>query len=241
MIRLEEIIKRYSTVEALKGVNLISNPGEILALVGPSGCGKTTVLRVIAGFEKPDKGTVFIEDAPVSTPSRMKAPHQRGLSMIFQDLALWPHMTVRQHISFVLDKKMFPGTDNNKQVLSILREVNLPDCSHRYPDQLSGGEKQRLAIARAIAPEPAYLLMDEPFSNLDPMLREDLSQIIVRLKDLKKMGIIYVSHNTGEAILIADRIAVMNQGRIEQIGTVRNVLNHPKTEFVSRFLKTGNR
>lgn len=239
MIETENLSKRYGTVEALSGVALSLSSSEILAMVGPSGCGKTTLLRLLAGLESPDTGRVVIDGIEVSTRTRVLAPHKRGLSMIFQDLALWPHMKVREHIEFVLDKDKLRKAARQSRATAILEDVNLMGYHARYPHELSGGERQRLAIARALASEPNNLLMDEPFSNLDAMLKEELQNLIIELRDRTGMGMIYVTHHVEEALAVADSIGVMNQGRLEQIDRKNDVLSDPKNEFVRRFLRIG--
>jgi ABC-type sugar transport system ATPase subunit len=236
MIRVENLAKKYGNVEALKGVTLELSSGEILAVVGPSGCGKTTLLRLVAGLETPDEGSVVVGGVEVSSSTRMVAPHKRKLSMIFQDLALWPHMTVKEHIEFVLKKERLSRDDLRSKTSVILKDVNLNGYNSRYPHELSGGEKQRLAIGRALASSPAYLLMDEPLSNLDSILKEELQGFIVGLKNRLEMGIVYVTHNMDEALVMADRIAIMHQGTLEQIDDKDRILSHPKNEFVRHFL-----
>ena len=211
--------------------------GEVLAILGPSGSGKTTLLRLIAGFERPDMGAVFIENVEASSPTKMVEPSKRKLSMIFQDLALWPHMTVRQHIEFVLKKDKLPKNVLNSEITTILNHVSLNGHNSRYPHQLSGGEKQRLAIARALASHAKYLLMDEPFSSLDSILKEELQDLVIELKNSLQMGIIYVTHNIEEALVLADTIAVMNKGKLEQIDSKDKILDNPKNDFVRRLLK----
>ena len=237
MLRAENITKSYDKVEAVKVITLHVAPGEVLAMLGPSGSGKTTLLRLIAGFERPDAGIVSIEGIDVSSPMKMIAPSKRNLSMIFQDLALWPHMTVKQHIEFVLMKDKLPKNVLNSEVTTILDQVSLNGHNSRYPHELSGGEKQRLAIARALASHAKYLLMDEPFSNLDSILKEELQDLVIKLKNSLHMGIIYVTHNIEEALVLADSIGMMNQGKLEQIDSKDKVLVNPKNEFVRRFLK----
>jgi len=239
MLAAENLTKRYGNAEALKGLTFEVSSGEVLAIIGPSGCGKTTLLRLVAGFESPDEGRVLIGGVEVSSPVRVLAPSKRKLSMIFQDLALWPHMTVREHIEFVINKENKSKGGILSNVDRILNDVNLCGYRDRYPHQLSGGEKQRLAIARALASNPTYLLMDEPFSNLDSILREELQGAVLDLKVNRQIGIIYVTHNVDEALTLADKMAVMREGRLEQIGSKDNVLSAPKNEFVRRLLKIG--
>lgn len=240
MLTVDNLTKGYGGVDALRGLTIEVPLSEILAVVGPSGCGKTTLLRLIAGLESPDEGSIFIDGIEVSTPVHVAAPYKRRLSMIFQDLALWPHMTVKEHIEFVLKEDNLSGdalkSEINK-INKILEDVNLNGYNNRYPHELSGGERQRLAIARALASKPTYLLMDEPFSNLDSILKEELQDLVMGLKNNFRMGIIYVTHNIEEAIIVADRIAVINKGRLEQIDIKDKVLNNPKNEFVRRLLR----
>jgi len=236
MLRTENLTKRYSRLEAVKDVTLHIFRGEILTVLGPSGCGKTTLLRMIAGLERPDEGRVLIDGIEVSSPNKMVPPFKRKLSMIFQDLALWPHMTVKRNIKFVMEKNLTKDI-LREEIHEILEKVNLIGFNNRYPHQLSGGEKQRLAIARALASRPAYLLMDEPFSNLDLLLKEELQNVVIKLKKDSQIGIIYVTHNIDEALILANRIAIMNKGRIEQMGTKDELLSNPKNEFVKRFLR----
>lgn len=235
MISVEGLEKRYGAIEALGGLALSVSRGEILAVVGPCGCGKTTLLRILAGLESPDSGRVLIDGIEVSSPSRTVAPHKRRLSMVFQDLALWPHMTVREHIEFILEKDKLPRRVLRVEAKKTLEGVNLFGQIDRYPHALSGGEKQRLAIARALASRPEYLLMDEPFSNLDPLLRGDLQSFLVNLKDRFQMGILYVTHRIREALAVADWIAIMNEGRLEQIDRKEALLANPRNEFVRRY------
>jgi len=239
MITIENLTKRYEKTAALEEIALELSDSEILGVVGPSGCGKTTLLRLIAGLERPDDGRILINDIEMSTPTRLTMPHQRGLSMIFQDLALWPHMTVSEHIRFVLRRNSLSAEDIKTKTHMILENVNLSGYDQRHPHKLSGGEKQRLAIARALASEPEYLLMDEPFSNLDSILRDELQALIAGLKNSQHMGIVYVTHQVEDALAVADRIAIMKGGRLVQIDQKQNIINNPKTEFVRRFLRIG--
>jgi len=180
MIKVENLTKSFGKVNALRRVTFELKRGEVLAILGPSGSGKTTLLRLLAGLERPDKGTVFIDGIEASTDKYVLPPHKRKLSMIFQDLALWPHMNVTQHVMFVFDSKASKERVKS-EVTKILTSIGLSDHSKRYPNELSGGQKQRLAIARAIASGPKYLLMDEPFSNLDPISKDELQDLVVRL------------------------------------------------------------
>jgi ABC-type Fe3+/spermidine/putrescine transport system ATPase subunit len=236
MIIVESLTKNYGARPALKRASLALTPGEILAVVGPSGSGKTTLLRLIAGFERPDGGKIEIDGVEVSTPSQTTPPHTRKLSLIFQDLALWPHMSVIEHIEFVLKRERLTGNALQSKTRKILSEVALNGYQERYPHQLSGGEKQRLAIARAIASDPRYLLMDEPLSNVDTILKEELQELMLRLKTELQVGILYVTHIIEEALAVADTLAIMNEGRIVQIDKKENLVDKPEDDFVRRFL-----
>lgn len=237
MIRTENLSKTYGAVPALRRVTMEAFPKEIFAVVGPSGCGKTTLLRLIAGFETPDAGTVSIDGVEMSAPRKVAPPYRRKLSMIFQDLALWPHMRVREHLEFVLRPEKLPREALREKVGRFLQEVGLNGLEDRYPYQLSGGEKQRLAIARALCTRPQYLLMDEPFGHLDPILRAELQELVRAFKNSRPAGVIHVSHDIDEVFMLADRIAVLREGKIEQTDTKDRIFTCPRTDFVRRFLK----
>ena len=238
MITLENISKNYGKEVALKSITLELFDNEILAIVGPSGCGKTTLLRLVAGLEAPDTGSIQINGVDSSTPTKIKAPNQRNLSLIFQDLALWPHMTVTEHLSFALGGCDLSKEEVGARISEIIVAVALNGYANRYPNELSGGEQQRLAIARALAPKPKYLLMDEPFSNLDTIVKVELIKLIMKMKVSLSMGIIFVTHNIEEAFSLADRIAIMNGGTIVQIDTGEALRKNPKNEFVRQLLQT---
>ena len=237
MLKAEGLTKRYGPMEAVREVSLTVSPGEILTILGPSGSGKTTVLRLLAGFERPDEGIVSLDGREVSSPRKMLAPSRRGLSMIFQDLALWPHMTVKENIRFVLSRNGMNRSVVAEEIERMLAKVNLSGVTGRYPHQLSGGEKQRLAIARALASKPAYLLMDEPFSNLDSLLKDELQDVVMGLREGSHMGIIYVTHHIEEALALTGRLLIMKRGRMVQTGRKEEVLSHPSNDFVKRFLR----
>lgn len=236
MIVITDLKKKHSRKSVLNGITLNINKNEILALVGPSGCGKTSLLRLLAGFERPDQGRISIDNVTASTPEHILLPNKRNLSMIFQDLALWPHMTVEAHIRFVLNKKTVSKEALSTKIRRILENVNLEGYNYRFPHQLSGGEQQRLAIARGTASNPGYLLMDEPFSNLDPILKEEQEGFVLKLKNKLQMGIVYVTHNIEEVNRLADKIVVMNKGALIQMDTKENIFRNPKNEFVRKFL-----
>ncbi|WP_048159803.1 ABC transporter ATP-binding protein [Thermococcus barophilus] len=215
---------------------LKAKEGEFLTLLGPSGCGKTTTLRIIAGFEKPDRGEVLFNGRIMNEIP----PYERNIGIVFQDYALFPHMTVFKNIAFGLELRKLPREEIEKRVRQAIKLVGLEGFENRYPEQLSGGQQQRVALARALVIEPKVLLLDEPLSNLDAKIRERLRGEIKRIQ--KELGIttIYVTHDQEEAMAISDRIAVMNDGRIEQVGKPLELYYHPKTEFVAKFLGLSN-
>ncbi|HHT9134843.1 MAG TPA: ABC transporter ATP-binding protein [Candidatus Avalokitesvara rifleensis] len=221
----------------VSGVTLSIKEGETLALLGPTGCGKTTILRMIAGLETPDEGEIWIDGRLAGTKGKNRmASKDRRLGMVFQDLALWPHMAVQKNIEFGLKATGISKLAREKRVDDVLNKLKLGKYRHVYPYSLSGGQQQLVAIGRAIAPRPRILLMDEPLSNLDVHLKEELMAEISRLKNELKITTIYVTHDQQEAFILASKIAVMNQGRIEQMGSPEEICSHPSTEFVARFV-----
>ena len=239
LLEVKHIEKSFEKdVPVVKGVNFSVNENEIFALLGPSGCGKTTTLRVISGFEKLDKGEVLLEGEVLSSGSTHIAPQKRGIGFVFQDYALFPHMSALDNVAFGLTH--LPKFKRKVFAEEVLCRTGMGDYKSRSPVDLSGGQQQRVALARAIAPEPKLVLLDEPFSNLDAMLR-DITRKEVR-SILKKAGMsaVLVTHDQEEALSFADRIAVMNNGVIEQIGTPEEVYYKPKTKFVAQFLGRTN-
>ncbi len=215
MISVTGISKSYATGDAIKNVNLTVDKGKILAVLGPSGGGKTTLLRLIAGLERPDSGIIELNGQKASDSEKIIIPpSNRKLSMIFQDLALWPHMSVFEHVKFILNGVELPKSQILDHATKILCKVHLHNKLYHYPHQLSGGEKQRLAIARAICSRPFYLLMDEPFSSLDVVLKQEMMDLILKLKKDYHMTVIYVTHELQEAAYLADRVVILNNGRI---------------------------
>lgn len=199
----------------LKDLNLTVARQEILGVLGASGSGKTSLLRAIAGLNTPVSGEIRLSDQIVSQPGRMVPPDKRKTTMVFQSLALWPHMTARKHLEFVIQKSRFPDKSaRDEQIGSLFDRMHLHELENRYPSELSGGEQQRLAIARALASSPACLLMDEPFSSLDDILRTELLDITLSLRHTHQMTIVYVTHNIDEALYLADRICIMKHGRL---------------------------
>ncbi len=231
-VRLTGIVKRFGRTTALKGIDLDIKNGEIMVLLGPSGCGKTTTLRIIAGLEKPTEGRVFFDDRDVTD----LPPKDRNISMVFQSYAVWPHMKVYDNIAFPLRIKKVREDEINRRVKWAAELLQIGDLLDRYPHQLSGGQRQRVAVARAIVVEPEVLLMDEPLSNLDALLRVKMRSEIKKLQRKVGVTMVYVTHDQTEAMVIADRIAVMNEGEIMQVGTPQQVYDDPANTFVAGFI-----
>lgn len=240
VIQLDGISKRFwpGPVEAVRDVSFEVEEGEILTLLGPSGCGKTTTLRLIAGFEVPDAGRMAIGGRAVAGDRCWVPPEKRGVGMVFQDYALFPHLTVGENVMFGLDRMRKP--DRVRRSREVLKVLDLAPFFDRYPHELSGGQQQRVSLARALAPEPVVVLMDEPFSNLDAHLRNQVRDEVVAI--LRRTGVtcILVSHDQRDALAISDRVAVMNKGRIEQIGSPREIYKHPESVFVATFVGRTN-
>ena len=239
-LALQTLTKRYPGVVSVDAIDLTVEHGEFVCLLGPSGCGKTTTLRMIAGFLEPDEGEIRVDDTIISSPRAVVPPERRNMSMIFQSYAIWPHMTVRQNVGYALKMKKIAAGDKQARVDVLLAATKLGGQSERYPFELSGGQQQRVALARALAPKPDILLLDEPLSNLDANLRGDMRFEIRRLHEEFQYTSIYVTHDQVEAMTMADRIVVMNSGRIEQIGTPEDVYERPNSEFVARFIGASN-
>ena len=239
-LELENLTKRYPGVVSVDRINLSVRRGEFVCLLGPSGCGKTTTLRMIAGFLEPDAGEIRVGGNVVSSVKSVVPPERRNMSMIFQSYAVWPHMTVRQNVAYGLRMKSMAPAEQRTRTDSLLEATKLAAEAERYPSELSGGQQQRVALARALAPKPDILLLDEPLSNLDANLRGEMRFEIRRLHDKFQYTSIYVTHDQVEAMTMADRIVVMNAGRIEQIGTPEDVYERPNSEFVARFIGASN-
>jgi len=235
-VRLEGINLSFGKTHVLKGIDLRIEPGEFFAFLGPSGCGKTTLLRLIAGFESAQTGQVIIGDREVSH----LPPWRRDLGMVFQSYALWPHMTVRKNVAFGLEERRLPRNQISERVDRTLDLVGLLDLADRRPSQLSGGQQQRVALARTIVIEPQVLLLDEPLSNLDAKLRVQMRRELRQLQRKLSLTTIFVTHDQEEANTTADRIAVINDGIVQQIGNPMNLYDHPANLFVANFLGVAN-
>jgi iron(III) transport system ATP-binding protein len=229
-----------SNVRAVDNVDLHIGNGELLSLLGPSGCGKTTTLRLMAGFLQPDDGEIRVDDKVIASSTVIAPPERRNMSMIFQSYAIWPHKTVYQNVAYGLKFRRVAASEADKKVRQMLGVVKMEGLADRYPSELSGGQQQRVALARALVVEPQILLLDEPLSNLDANLREEMRFEIRRLHDEFRITSIYVTHDQSEAMVIADRICVMNQGRIEQIGTPDEIYERPRSRFVAEFVGKTN-
>jgi len=239
-LSLKNLGRRFGSFEAVKDLNLDIAQGEFVSLLGPSGCGKTTTLRMIAGFIDPTAGTIDLDGKILSAPSGSLPPEKRGMSMIFQSYAIWPNMTVFENVAFGLKLRKVPSAEIKRQVHDMLSVVRMGELADRYPSELSGGQQQRVALARAVVIKPAVLLLDEPLSNLDANLREEMRFEIRRMHDEFKITTVYVTHDQSEAMVTSNRIAVMNQGRIEQVDEPYKLYSRPKTRFVASFIGRTN-
>jgi len=231
-VRMENLVKRFGKVVAVDHVNLTIKNGEFVVLLGPSGCGKTTTLRLISGLELPDEGKIYFDNRDVT----YLPPKERNISMVFQSYAVWPHMTVYDNIAFPMKIKKIDEKEIDRRVKWAAELLQIKELLNRYPHQLSGGQKQRVAVARAIVIEPSVLLMDEPLSNLDALLRMLMRSELKKLQKQLKVTTIYVTHDQVEAMVMADRVAVMNRGRIMQVGTTDEIYNKPANLFVAGFI-----
>ena len=236
MVELRNVTKRFGAYEALKEASFEIRAGEFMTFLGPSGCGKTTCLRLISGFDTPTSGQIFLDGKDLT----FEPPYRRDVNQVFQNYALFPHLTIYENIAFGLRMKKIPPAQIRERVDRVVKMTSLEDFTTRKPAQLSGGQRQRVALARAIVCEPKVLLLDEPLSALDAKLR---TQMRIELKQLqKKLGItfIFVTHDQEEALTMSDRVAVLNAGRVEQIGTVNEIYYKPATRFVASFIGESN-
>lgn len=236
LLKIKDVTKKFGNVGAVNNFNLDVFEGEFLSLLGPSGCGKTTVLRCIAGFEKPDSGEIWLGNRKINEIP----PENRDMGLVFQGYALFPNMRIKENIAFPLKIKKVPSNEQEIRVKELLELVKLKDVGERYPQQLSGGQQQRIALARALAKQPTLLLLDEPLSALDAKIREDLRGEIKQIQKKLNITAIYVTHDQEEALSISDRIVVMNQGFIQQIGTPTDIYRHPRNFFVASFVGSMN-
>jgi len=236
LLALDRVTKRFAPDHppAVDGLSLSVAEGEIVALLGPSGCGKTTTLRLVAGFETPDAGTVSIGGLIMADPGRSVPPEARGVGIVFQDYALFPHLAVADNVGFGLTH--LDRGARRQRVAQVLDLVGLEAFGERYPHELSGGQQQRVAVARAMAPAPALLLLDEPFSNLDADLRAQMRRDIHAILRRTRTTAIFVTHDQEEAFTLADRVGVLNAGRIEQLGAPEDIYHHPASQFVAEFV-----
>ena len=239
-VALRCLSKRFGNAVAVDNISLHIEHGQLVCLLGPSGCGKTTALRLMAGFIEPTSGEIAIGDRVVSSPKRTLPPERRNVSMVFQSYALWPHMTVADNIGYGLRLRKIERDIARQKVDAIFATTKLEALAARYPGELSGGQQQRVALARALVVEPETLLLDEPLSNLDANLREEMRFEIRRLHDEYRYTTVYVTHDQSEAMTTADVIAVMNHGRIEQLGSPEEIYERPRSEFVARFIGSSN-
>jgi iron(III) transport system ATP-binding protein len=233
-LELRGVSHSYGSVVAVDDVTLSVAPGEVVGLLGPSGCGKTTLLRVAAGLETLQRGEILIDGEAVARPGASTPPEERGVGLVFQDYALFPHLTVADNVAFGLGRR--PRQQRQARVLEVLERVGLADLASAYPHMLSGGQQQRVALARAVAPDPAVMLLDEPFAGLDRRLREQVRGDVLRLLEETGAAVLLVTHDPEEAMALSDRIALMRQGTIEQDGTPSALYDQPATAFVARFL-----
>ena len=239
-LSLEGISCVFGTYKAVDRLDLRIAPGEFVSLLGPSGCGKTTTLRMIAGFTRPTTGFIRMDGQVISSPEMTLPPERRQMSMIFQSYAIWPNMTVAENVAFGLKLRHVDRAAMRDRVMQMLATVRLEALADRYPAELSGGQQQRVALARAMVIEPRVLLLDEPLSNLDATLREEMRFEIRRLHEQFHFTTVYVTHDQGEAMVTSDRIAVMNAGRIEQVDAPFDIYTTPRTRFVASFIGRTN-
>jgi len=239
-LQIKQLTKSYGSKRVVSEVDLSIAEGEVLSLLGPSGCGKTTILRMIAGLITPDSGSIRVGERLFYDGKREVAVEDRQIGMVFQDYALWPHMTVAKNIAFGMQLRRIPSAKIKVKVGELLELVNLPGMGARYPYQLSGGQQQRVAVARALATEPRLVLLDEPLSSLDAGLRESMRTEIVQLFHGLKITAINVTHDQDEAMSMSDRILVLREGRVQQIGTPTDLYLHPVNPFVAAFMGHAN-
>ena len=237
---LENIEKQFGGVQAVRGIHLEIPEGTLVSFLGPSGCGKTTSLRMVAGLEAPTRGRILVDGRVLSDERRVVPPERRGMGMVFQSYAVWPHMTVFDNVAFGLKLRRWTGAAIRKKGESVLDLVSMTEYAARYPTQLSGGQQQRVALARALATEPAILLLDEPLSNLDALLREKMRFEIRSLQQRLGITTIYVTHSQEEALVLSDIVATMHEGKLVEMGPPEELYRRPRTRFVATFIGLAN-
>ncbi len=236
-LTFDRLVKRYGDSEVVKRFSLVIEEGEFVSLLGPSGCGKTTILRMVAGLVPPSEGRILIGDDDVT----LKPPNKRGIGLVFQSYALFPHLTVFENVAFGLRRQGMAGPDLERRAKEVLALVRLDAFAERFPRQLSGGQQQRVAIARAVAPRPRVLLFDEPLSNLDARLRDEMQIELKRLQRGLGITTVFVTHDQSEALSMSDRVCVLAEGVVQQFATPEELYHHPQTAFVAGFLGRPNR
>ncbi|MPZ97185.1 MAG: ATP-binding cassette domain-containing protein [Propionibacteriales bacterium] len=241
-IEVTKLTKRYGDHNAVDGLDLSIEDGQFITLLGPSGCGKTTTLRMLAGFIRPDEGTITVDGCELSSPARVVPPEERGMGMVFQNYALWPHKTVYHNVAYGLrmQRPRLARKEIRARVGAMLEVVSLPGFEDRFPGQLSGGQQQRVALARSLVTEPSILLLDEPLSNLDAKLRDRMREEVQEIQRRTDITFVYVTHDQGEAMSMSDRIAVMSSGRLEQFAAPRQVYHRPANVAVADFMGLVN-
>lgn len=241
-VKVCDLVVRYNQVTAVNGISFAAAPGEFITLLGPSGCGKTTVLRAIAGLERPAAGEIWVGDRLVFSATRRVnlPPERRNVSMVFQSYAIWPHLSVFENVAYPLRVRRLSEKEVKERVSWALELVGLADLARRNATQLSGGQQQRVALARAIVYSPGALLLDEPLSNLDARMRAQVRVEIRELQQKLKITTVYVTHDQEEALAISDRVVVINAGAIEQIGTPAEIYDRPRNSFVANFVGSAN-
>jgi ABC-type Fe3+/spermidine/putrescine transport system ATPase subunit len=240
-IQIEKLTKSYDGVRAISEVDIVIAEKEFVTFLGPSGCGKTTTLRLLAGFLAPDSGRIVVAGEVLSSPDRVVPPEQRRMGMVFQNYAVWPHMTVVDNIAFGLRYTNFDRREHKTRIERVVAAVGLEGLEERHPVQLSGGQQQRVALARSLVVEPSILLLDEPLSNLDAKLRERMRFELKALQRRTGITFIYVTHDQSEAMVLSDRIAVFHHGKVQQVGTPRDIYERPANLFVADFMGLVNK
>ena len=235
-VTITGVTKSFGDVQVLQEFNQKFEDGEFITLLGPSGCGKTTMLRLIAGFEKPTSGEIYIGDRPVSGKDNFVSPEKREIGMVFQSYAVWPHMNVYDNIAYPLKIKKTDKKEIEERVNQALKTVHLEQYKDRFPSELSGGQQQRVALGRALVAHPEILLLDEPLSNLDAKLREEMRYEIKEITKKLKITVIYVTHDQIEAMTMSDRIVLINKGEVQQVGTPQEIYSRPENVFVANFV-----